>query len=221
MKIIISILVCLVIVIIIIFGCRYSWDNHVEGLRKTRASLDANVRTNILKYLYSKIVDIFNRYDIPLWLEYGTLLGYRRENDIICYDDDLDFGAFYTDKTRIVNVLRQLEKEEDDIKVDYKCSFPGICSYGIVYKPIKLSADISMYHVDKNRLTPSFITHIYRKRKSMPKKDYLPLKRVKFLDKYIYIPNDTNKVLLDEFGSSFMTPSHRCDDNCNNCHKIS
>jgi phosphorylcholine metabolism protein LicD len=220
MNIGISILICLIIVIIIIFGCRCVWDNHVEGLRKTRAGLDSNIRTKILKYLYNKIVDIFNRYDIPLWLEFGTLLGYRRENDIICYDDDLDFGAFYSDKKRIVNVLRQLEREEDDIKIDYKCGFPGICSYGIVYKPIKLSADISMYHLKGNQLVPSLITHIYRSRKLMPKKDYLPLKRIKFLDKNIYVPNDIDKVLLDEYGESFMMPSHKCDENCNNCRKI-
>ena len=50
MKILISIVIC--VIIVVIFGLIASgvWGRHVEGLRKTRASLDSKERIKILKY---------------------------------------------------------------------------------------------------------------------------------------------------------------------------
>ena len=44
------------------------------------------------KEAFIKVVDIFNKNNIPFWLEYGTLLGCIRNKDFIDIDDDIDLG---------------------------------------------------------------------------------------------------------------------------------
>jgi phosphorylcholine metabolism protein LicD len=36
------------------------------------------------------IILILNKYNINYWVDFGTLLGIIRENDIILYDNDVD-----------------------------------------------------------------------------------------------------------------------------------
>src|SRR3989344_3817304 len=60
------------------------------------------------------ITKILNRYNIPLWLDCGTLLGAVRENRIIPWDDDVDLGVFIdkiNKKTIKKTLAKQLEKK--------------------------------------------------------------------------------------------------------------
>lgn len=52
--------------------------------------MDKEKVLNVLK----EIKDIFNSHDIPIWAEYGTLLGIVRNKGIIPGDEDIDLGTF-------------------------------------------------------------------------------------------------------------------------------
>ena len=51
----------------------------------------------ILQTIYSSPLK-----DYDIWLDFGTLLGYYRENDFISHDLDMDFGIIIPDYQRFV-----------------------------------------------------------------------------------------------------------------------
>ena len=48
--------------------------------------------------------DALNHAAIDFWIDYGTLLGYRRDNDFLEHDSDIDTGAFIEDADAIREV---------------------------------------------------------------------------------------------------------------------
>ena len=48
--------------------------------------------------LLRAFAEAMNGGNIQFWLEFGSLLGYYRENDFIKHDCDIDFGAFLKDR---------------------------------------------------------------------------------------------------------------------------
>lgn len=62
-----------------------------------------------------KFVDnICNRYNIPYWLDFGTLLGSVRHEGFIPWDDDMDVGILKNDFDRFFEVLKK-EIEANDL----------------------------------------------------------------------------------------------------------
>ena len=82
----ILILLSIIIFSIILYNVNYNYNI------KIRKNVNVKKRLIILKDLYNIILDSIKDTDIKLFLTYGTLLGKIRENKIICYDYDLDFG---------------------------------------------------------------------------------------------------------------------------------
>ena len=66
---------------------------------KANVELDSK-RSELLKNNFEEILNTIyssplKNYDI--WLDFGTLLGYYRENDFISHDLDMDFGIIISD----------------------------------------------------------------------------------------------------------------------------
>ena len=62
---------------------------------KANIELDSK-RSNLLKENFEEILNIVYSSDLKdynIWLDFGTLLGYYRENDFISHDLDMDFGV--------------------------------------------------------------------------------------------------------------------------------
>mgnify|MGYP003089566186 FL=1 len=62
---------------------------------KANIELDSK-RSNLLKENFEKILNVVYSSDLKdynIWLDFGTLLGYYRENDFISHDLDMDFGV--------------------------------------------------------------------------------------------------------------------------------
>lgn len=51
--------------------------------------MDEVFKIKLLKSIFAT----FNKYNVPLWLESGLLLGYVRDNDFIPWDQDFDLGT--------------------------------------------------------------------------------------------------------------------------------
>lgn len=58
---------------------------------------------NLLKH----VTQILDENNIPYWLDYGTLLGAIRDNDLIDGDNDIDIGTFKKDHPRIQTLLEK------------------------------------------------------------------------------------------------------------------
>jgi phosphorylcholine metabolism protein LicD len=50
----------------------------------------------------------FEKYNIPYWLDEGTLLGAIRNGEMIKNDGDIDFSLFYNNIGEIMNILKYL-----------------------------------------------------------------------------------------------------------------
>ena len=62
---------------------------------KANIELDSK-RSNLLKENFEQILTIVYSSELKnynIWLDFGTLLGYYRENDFISHDLDMDFGV--------------------------------------------------------------------------------------------------------------------------------
>ena len=49
---------------------------------------------------FKNVISILSSYDIPYWVDQGTLLGIIRDKEIIPWDWDLDFGVFENEISR-------------------------------------------------------------------------------------------------------------------------
>lgn len=58
-------------------------------------------------YLLDVVVEICEKYDIPYFLDFGSLIGALRHNGFIPWDDDLDIGMLYDDYLRFLKVAER------------------------------------------------------------------------------------------------------------------
>lgn len=54
---------------------------------------------------------VCEKYDIPYWLDYGTLLGPVRHGGFLPWDDDIDLGMLKNDFDRFIEVMNKEIKE--------------------------------------------------------------------------------------------------------------
>jgi len=59
--------------------------------------------------LLPAITSIFEQHKITYWLEGGTLLGIRRENRLLPWDDDLDISLHVTEVSKLRSLMKDLK----------------------------------------------------------------------------------------------------------------
>ena len=149
-----------------------------------------------LLLLYCSVMDFLHECNIKLTLFYGSLLGYHRDNDFIEGDDDVDFIISEDDyrilsrylalnlnrnpKIKVINLKNQL------IQFFYEGLGPfDIYIYGTVNDDILLQWDGNLL---------------------FSKSDVFPLQKVIFKNFDVYIPNNTNKIVVDTYGINWRVP---------------
>ena len=210
--------IIIVIVIVILYNIYAFNENNNINIRK---SVNPILRRKILIDLYNMIIDAAERSNTKPFITYGTLLGYIRNKDLICYDYDLDFGIN-------INEWEQIKKEiikykSNIYKIDFK-EFLKYKSVEIIHIPTRISADIFTFSINKNmysRDVPKLFTRYYLNEKCVdfPINWIDPLNKVKFLDRFTYIPNQPINFLECYYGKNFITPDHKCNNDCTICEK--
>jgi len=179
------------------------------------------------------VLDVFNNNRIPIWLNWGTLLGVYRDKKIL--DNDMDLGTIYLDKPYIRVKFNKIikELEEHNFKVERN-------RLDIVLNKGNFRAGIAFYTIDKesktlmlkglpvNYLDKWLAKKIYfgilRNRESefryalfkmasgryiiniIPISLICPLRKIKFKGFDCYIPNLTEDYLKYMYGYNWNVP---------------
>ena len=222
--IVIILAVILVLVLLVALGFYFGCKS-TEGLgfiskhMKPDTSL-TNLENNRVLY---DMMEVFLKYTkhITVWPVYGTLLGFIRENKIICYDYDLDFGIY---EDRWDDMKKALEKlVKDNPEYGYMRYDFHFMKYAQLYhKKTMLGCDVSVYLVKNGKVIRNLLMNAYK----YNTEDVFPLGKmtVKHQYKDVYfdmaVPANPDAILKTCYGENYMTPDHKCDNNCENCIKV-
>lgn len=152
-----------------LFNCLFlDYDLKVKGVRKNLQDLSLE--------LLVFVVNICDRYDLDYWLDFGTLLGARRHENFIPFDDDVDISMPRKDYNKLLNIIGDEFKkyglgERVEIRHDFFNEFSEITFTQIVYlsQNNKLIGAIDIFPYDfisKNTITNTEFSHernIFRK----------------------------------------------------------
>lgn len=151
---------------------------------ETLITINNNPSTDEI-YTHIKVIhDLLERHQIKHWLIYGTLLGSVRQQDIIPYDYDFDFGILYEDRDKIVSIA---EKELDS---KYKVEFTTGTLYSKASRFKKAETKWRVSLKVKYNDTPIGDLYIYYKCNDGFMRRYDPM------DKILFWPNSTFPSIL-------------------------
>tara|TARA_Y100000385_G_scaffold287880_1_gene353138 strand:+ start:588 stop:1172 length:585 start_codon:yes stop_codon:yes gene_type:complete len=159
------------------------------------------VKRKILRKIAINTIILFNKYNIDYWIDFGTLLGIIRENDIIWGDNDIDIVILDTSENH-----KKMKLVKKDIKkLGYNVTKEIWSAYRI--RTYGLFADIYINKFDyKNKIyigstgvNSNISFDLIGKPKTIIWKKYnLPVK----------VPQHIHKTLVWRYGEDYMTPKH-------------
>lgn len=145
---------------------------------------------NKQEYMYTclqEIIILFEKAKIKYFLLGGSLLGLQRDNKIIPYDNDIDIGIMLKDYNRaksINNSLKERRGKHRGAGFQYKCVD--------IFSFVKIKNKFCFYY---KGYRASFVHQFFNS------DELFPLKRKKFGNLMVYIPNKPNNYLYRAFGS--------------------
>ena len=177
---------------------RYFWEENVEVLS-----------------VFSRAM---NEAGIVFWLEFGTLLGYYRENDFIAHDCDIDTGTYFENSDR---VYKALTKVGFKLVREYHVSDDGGLEQCYQFKHTTI--DIFYFRKEGNTLycnsflpirNMTYFWNLYRKCPFSVKRIDVPdtgYEKVLFKGSLVYVPKDCDLYLRTHYGNNYMIPNPKYD----------
>jgi phosphorylcholine metabolism protein LicD len=163
--------------------------------------------------LLKRVTKIVEQQQILYWLEGGTLLGIRRENRLLPWDNDLDISVHQTEIPKLNSLIQNLKIEGSRIRTRYfsvtsnefkkgdlrMIKIRNKRFFGLVKGKVCLDVFIKYSH------DQSTYWEIDNKTKSVPMRFYESFKTISFQDKNYSIPEDTDGYLTSRYGD-WQTP---------------
>ena len=180
---------------------------------KANIELDSK-RSNLLKENFEQILTIVYSSELKnynIWLDFGTLLGYYRENDFISHDLDMDFGVqvssleeFEVIEKYLINNGFNRTKEFYFNKnlVELSYSYKGLNVDFIIYKKEddKVSSDTIFFMTNALGNPTRYEVYHYE----IP---FSGLKECDFKGMKVKVPDNTQEYLRTLYGEDFETPN--------------
>lgn len=173
-----------------------------------------------LEILY-KLLDILLKYskefDITIWPVYGTLLGIVRDNELICYDEDVDMGIDSRDYRKMVRALKKISEENNEFTY-VVLDIPFICKYArLFHRETGIHCDISIYYKNKAK----YVRDIPLSEESNDQEVDMYLFPFTIShegkDYNLHIPHNSNDLLTMWYGKDYMKPLYTCNNKCEDC----
>ncbi|MFD0797001.1 LicD family protein [Maribacter chungangensis] len=163
--------------------------------------------------LLREITAIFEQNKIAYWLEGGTLLGIRRENRLLPWDNDLDISIHATEAKKLTTLIKALKSKGYRVRLRHFNTTNDTFKkgklrmiklrkkrfFGILKGKVCLDVFIK-YTKDENTFW-----EIDNKTKSVPKEFYSSFTTINFQNKVYSIPENTDGYLTYRYGD-WQTP---------------
>ncbi|WP_412984430.1 LicD family protein [Pontimicrobium sp. IMCC45349] len=167
----------------------------------------------IAERMLENAAKIFDECNIEYWLEGGTLLGIRRENRLLPWDDDIDVSMMVSQQSKLKQLYAALKKANYRVKTRYfekedtpfkKGNLRMIKIrekrfFGLIKGAVCLDVFIKYPHEDNS------YWEIANKKKFVPSKFYESFSKVDFKDYSYSIPKLTDDYLTYRYGD-WQTP---------------
>lgn len=158
--------------------------------------------------LLRTIATIFEQHKITYWLEGGTLLGIRRENRLLPWDDDIDISLHASEVPKLSALIKNLKEkgyrvrersfnstskefEKGDLRM---IKIRNRRFFGLLKGKVCLDVFVKYTHIDKT------YWEIDNKTKYVPTHFYDCFKTIKFQNKIYPIPENTDGYLTYRYG---------------------
>lgn len=157
-----------------------------------------------------KLYEISSKRNVPIWLEFGTLLGAVREKGFIPHDDDIDLGMFAE------NFNYQIERDLYDadftilrlfnLRYASRPNEKSLSEIALCYKGLQI--DIFFFEkCGNNRTCHSFIPSGFNKWAAYEIRfPFDKFKKIGFLGTEFLVPDKAEECLRCYYGDDFMIP---------------
>ena len=180
---------------------------------KANIELDSK-RSNLLKENFEKILNVVYSSDLKdynIWLDFGTLLGYYRENDFISHDLDMDFGVQVSSFEEFEVIEKYLINNGFNRTKEFYFN-KNLVELSYSYKG--LNVDFIIYNKENDRVSSDtifFMTNALGNPTRYEVYHYeIPfsgLKEYDFKGMKVKVPDNTQEYLRTLYGEDFETPN--------------
>jgi hypothetical protein len=156
-------------------------------------------RRRALRRIVTAVCGVLDAHAVEYWADFGTLLGFRREADVILSDKDADLSMLAAAKPQVLALRDAFAREGLDL------TDRG----GRSRRVLRIYDVRTRYHLDIYTYTPE--GDLLRSDLVSPQED-LPARLVArcvaapFLGGSIRVPDDVDAVLRHRYGDGFTTP---------------
>jgi len=199
------------------FVKRYNQELLAWFYMKHDVSFDSKSEQQAVKFMYKNIT-VMNLAGIKFWVEGGTLLGALRDQKLIPWDHDLDFGMRFETNKHMKHLIRKLRRH---FYVSVK-SFPqtkGLWQLGdyrvlkiyprrLFFLREKLCLDLFIYYEGKLPDSDEMVyKYVVWNRNAYHRKEFLDTQEsLSFYGKEIPVPANPEKFIEVKYGENWRTP---------------
>jgi phosphorylcholine metabolism protein LicD len=149
-----------------------------------------------LEILYKNIMNILKNCNVEIIIFYGSLLGYYRDSNFINNDDDIDVII----SRKEYDIVKNYVEENKDKYPELSFGINNNDILQLYYNDIG-PFDIYPFNDDNHDILINWDGHLL-----FEKKYIFPTKNIEFNDFNISIPNDTETILFQIYGTNWKIP---------------
>jgi hypothetical protein len=152
----------------------------------------------ILRQILRDVCTVLHDYGLDYWCDFGTLLGYYRDGDVIRSDYDVDLCMLDGDKPKLLALAGVLKAR----------GYTLANSNGTTKLVVRIWNDRTGYYADMYTYRPDgpMLRSTFRSVEDLPAALVAGRTDVPFLGTTIRVPHDIEPLLLHRYGPTFRTP---------------
>lgn len=150
-------------------------------------------------------MDICRAIGLEPFLNYGSLLGYYRNNALIDTDNDIDFGIFEQDKPKLPQLKEAMIARGYKVRIENKLEVSFKCKK---YGNVTVDFWIHYLHQRSNKIFSGCFFHNVKEVSIFPfsPEIFHRLQSVRFHNVQVYIPHNPEEYLVNVYGKDWRIP---------------